>query len=364
MKIELDAPCLGEIEKKYLGKVINRGFVSTFGPFVPEFEKKFSNYLNVKGAVSLQSGTAAIYMSLYESGVGPGDEVIVPALTFAATVNPVLYVGATPVIVDVDSNTWNIDPVKIREAITDKTKAVIPVHLYGNPCHMKEVMNIAKECELYVIEDATESLGAKFNGKHTGVFGNFGCFSFNGNKLITTGGGGMIVGSDLDKIEHIRYLVNQSKDKDIPGLHSEIGFNFRMTNIEAALGLAQFEKIDRFLEKKKVFREIYQKILGDLPWVSFQDKYSNAMESWWLTCIKIKKAINIPELMQNLKGKDIPTRRIFMPLDKMPYLKKYSTSCPNASEIYNRSICLPGSTLNREEDMQKTALMIRRALGG
>ncbi len=362
MKIELDAPCLGAREKKYLNKVINRGFVSTFGPFIPEFEKIVANYLNIKGAVALQSGTAAIYMSLYELGIGLGDEVIVPALTFTATVNPVLCVGATPVIVDVDMKTWNIDPQKIKEAITEKTKAIIPVHLYGNPCHMKEIMDIAKENELYVIEDATESLGAKFNGKYTGVFGDFGCFSFNGNKLITTGGGGMVVSNNIDSTEHIRYLANQAKDKDRPGFHSEMGFNYRMTNIEAALGLAQFEKIDQFLAKKKVFRGIYQEILGDLPCVSFQDKHGNAEESCWFTCIKINKKIDISDLIQSLENKNIPTRRIFMPLNKMPYFKKYSKICSNAWEIYNRGICLPSSTVNGKNNIKETALIIREVL--
>jgi perosamine synthetase len=363
-KIELDAPNVGEIEKEYLCKAVDSGFISSVGPFVTEFEKKVTDYVGAKGAVAVQSGTAAIRISLYEAGIGPGDEVIVPALTFAATVNPVLYVGATPVIVDVDSNTWNMDPVKIKEAITTKTKAIIPVHLYGNPCNMKEIIGIAREYGLYVIEDATESLGAKFNDKYTGAFGDFGCFSFNGNKLITTGGGGMVVGDDLDKIEHIRYLVNQAKDKERPGFHSEIGFNSRMTNIEAALGLAQFEKINKFLEKKEVSRTIYQKVLGDLPWVSFQDKYTDAIESWWFTCIKVEKEINIPELMQSLKRKNIPSRRIFMPLNEMPYLKEYSANCPNASEIYDDGMCLPSSTLNTEEDIQETALMIREVLGG
>ena len=167
-EIFLDSPNIGELEKTYLNKAIDTGFVSTFGPFVPEFEEGFAKYLGVEKAVSLQSGTAALHMALYELGIGNNDEVVVPALTFVATVNPVLYVGATPVIVDVDINTWNIDPVKIKEAITDKTKAIIPVHLYGSPCNMDEIMDIAKKYGLYVIEDATESLGTKYKGKYTG----------------------------------------------------------------------------------------------------------------------------------------------------------------------------------------------------
>ncbi len=364
LKIELDAPNVGELEKKYLDEVIKKGFVSTFGPFIPEFERKIAEFLGVKGAVALQSGTAAIHMALYELGIRPGDEVIVPALTFAATVNPVLYTGATPVIVDVDSKTWNIDPQKIRQAITKKTKAVIPVHLYGNPCHMMEIVDIAEEHDLYVIEDVTESLGAKLNGKHTGDFGEFGCFSFNGNKLITTGGGGMIVSNNIEKIEHIRYLANQAKDKDRPGCHSEMGFNYRMTNVEAALGLAQFERMSEFLDKKRAFKEIYQEVLGDLSGVYFQQAHENVTESCWFTCIAIENEAKVSDVMQQLKEKGISTRRIFVPLGEMPYLRKYATMCSNAHAVYDRGICLPGSVLNEESDIKEVALIMREILGG
>ena len=362
MKIELDAPNVGELEKKYLSQVIDHGFVSTFGPFISEFEKRMADYLGAAAAAAVQSGTAAISMALHESGIGPGDEVIVPPLTFTATVNPVLYVGATPVIVDVDPFTWNIDPLKIKKAITSRTKAVIPVHLYGNPCDMSGIMDVAGQYGLCVIEDATESLGATFNSRHTGTFGDFGCFSFNGNKLITTGGGGMIVSNNIEKIDHIRYLVNQAKDKDNPSFHSEMGFNYRMTNIEAALGMAQFEKMEGFLEKKRIFKEIYKEAFADLPHVRFQEKYPGAQESFWFTCISIHNGRDIPELMQVLKKKEIPTRRIFVPVNEMPYLKKFPAHCPCADEIYKTGLCLPSSTSNQEEAIQETALIIKEVI--
>lgn len=189
-KVYLDDPNLGNLEKKYLTKAIDTNFVSIVGPFVPKFEEKFARYIGAKKAVSTQSGTAALHIALYELGIGEGDEVIVPALTFIATINPILYVGATPVIVDVSPKTWNIEAEEIEKVITKKTKALIPVHLYGNPCNLDEIIEIAKEHNLFVIEDATESLGASYKGRQTGTFGDFGCFSFNGNKLITTGGRG------------------------------------------------------------------------------------------------------------------------------------------------------------------------------
>ena len=362
-KVYLDSPNLGSTEKEYLTRAIDVGYVSTIGPFVPEFEDKFAKYVGVKRAVSVQSGTAAIHMALYELGIGRDDEVIVPSLTFVATINPVLYVGPKPVIVDVDPETWNIDPEEIKKAVTEKTKAIIPVHLYGNPCDMDSIMKIAEEYSLYVIEDATESLGATYKGKQTGTFGNMGCFSFNGNKLITTGGGGMVVTNDKTKSGHIKFLVNQARDDSKGYYHPEMGFNYRMTNVEAALGLAQLRRIDEFLNKKRKFRQIYQEILGDLPYVKFQKEYDGAEGSWWLSCIKVEE-INIDGLMQKSKEKGIQTRRIFIPVQEMPYLRNYSKPCPNACEIYEKGICLPSSTLNAVNTIKEAGLVIKEILNG
>ena len=259
MNIYLDDPNIGDLEKEYMARALESGFVSTVGPFVPEFEEGFAEYIQSAGGVSTQSGTAALHMALHELGIGEGDEVIVPVLTFVATVNPVLYVGATPVFVDVDRETWNVDPAEIKKSISERTKAIIPVHLYGNPCDMEAIMRIAKRHGLYVIEDATESLGATYHGKYMGTFGDFGCFSFNGNKIITTGGGGMIVGDDAEGLAHIRYLINQAKDASREDYHEEVGFNYRMTNIEAALGMAQLQRLDNFLGKKGYFGQFMSK---------------------------------------------------------------------------------------------------------
>ncbi len=360
--IEMDAPCLGEAEKKYLSKAIDSGFVSSAGPFVPEFEAKVAAFLKVSSAVALQSGTAAIHMALVAAGIGPGDEVIVPSLTFAATVNPILYVGAVPVIVDVDPATWNIDPVKIKAALTKKTQAIIPVHVYGNPCAMDEIMGLAARHGFAVIEDATESLGAEFLGKPAGTFGDFGCLSFNGNKTITTGGGGMLVGQETQRLEHVRYLANQAKDKVQPGFHAEMGFNYRMTNIEAALGLAQCGNIEAFLARKRNFRKIYEKALLPVKGVGFQDKLDNAEPSCWLTCLRLPQAVPLGPLMEALRQKHIPTRRVFMPLPQMPYLKTYAKECPQAQDIFEHGLCLPSSTMNTEKDIEQAAEIIRKVI--
>ena len=364
MNIQLDAPNVGKLEKEYLNNCIDSTFISTFGPFVPEFEEKFARYIGAERAVSTQSGTAALHMALYELGIGEGDEVIVPDLTFIATINPILYVGATPVIVDVSPKTWNIEAEEIEKAITKKTKALIPVHLYGNPCNLDKIIEIAKEHNLFVIEDATESLGATYKKRQTGTFGDFGCFSFNGNKIITTGGGGMIVSNNQKQAEHVKFLVNQARDASKGSYHPEVGFNYRMTNIEAALGLAQLERISGFLIKKRKFRKIYQEILSELSYIKFQKEYENVEGSCWLNCIKIEKEIDFSNLMIKLKEKGIPSKRIFIPACEMPYLKEFSKSCPNACEIYNQSISLPSSTLNDEEGTKNAALIIKEILNG
>ena len=362
-QIHLDAPNVGELEKKYLDSAIDSGFVSTIGPFVREFEGKFAGYLGAKRSASTQSGTAAIHIALYELGVGQGDEVIVPALTFIATVNPVIYVGAKPVFVDVEMGTWNIDPGEIEKNITDKTKAIIPVHLYGNPCNMDEIMKIAKRHDLRVIEDATESLGAKYKGRHTGTFGDFGCFSFNGNKIITTGGGGMVVGSDLKRLEHIKFLANQARDESKGYYHPEIGFNDRMTNIEAAIGLAQLERLNGFIDKKKRFNAIYREELKGLDHVDFQEGYEDTEASHWLTCVIFKKDIDISGLQDELKKRDVVTRRLFIPVVEFPPYKGYKKSeYKNSYLMYERGLCLPGSTLNSEDDIRYVCDALKTSL--
>lgn len=363
-KIMLDAPNIGENEKRYVIEAIDSGYVSTVGPFVSAFEERFAGYLGEKKAVSTQSGTSAIHMALYELGIrGAEKEVIVPALTFVATVNPVVYVGATPVFADIEKSTWNMDPEDLERKITDKTAAIIPVHLYGNPCDMDAIMRIAQKHGIPVVEDATESLGAKFNGKYTGTFGDFGCFSFNGNKIITTGGGGMIIGKDEAKMDHIKFLVNQARDTDSEYFHSEIGFNYRMTNIESALGMAQMDRLDGFLSLKKSFDSIYRKELGDIDEISFQETYSGSESSCWLSCICLKDGMDVEEFRSRLKKSGIPTRRVFTPVVAFPpYATKGTHGADNAYKVYRNGVCLPGSTLNSEEDIVFICENIRKAV--
>ncbi|MBF0479354.1 MAG: aminotransferase class V-fold PLP-dependent enzyme [Candidatus Omnitrophica bacterium] len=362
-EIFLDAPNLGDLEKRYLCEAIDSGYVSTVGPFIPQFEQRFAEWMGSPWAVATQSGTASLHMALYQLGIGPGDEVIVPALTFVASINPILYVGATPVLADIDLMTWNIDPKKMEQVITPKTKAVIPVHLFGNPCAMKEILEIAQRHKLFVIEDATESLGASFDGRMTGTLGDLGCFSFNGNKIMTTGGGGMILGKDKDSISHIRFLVNQGRDESRGYFHPEMGFNYRMTNLEAALGLAQMDRLKEFLQKKKRYHEIYQDELSGFKNIIFQREVPKAQSTWWLNSVLIPDHKDLASVQNQLKEQGIPTRRFFMPVTEFPMFSENGRSgFPNTYQVFEKGLCLPSSTLNQEEDVVNIARQLIKIL--
>lgn len=362
MPLLLDAPNLGEREKEMLLQCVDSTYVSTAGPFVPEFEDRFARYLGAAAAVAVQSGTAAIHIALLELGIGAGDEVIVPALSFVASVNPVLYAGASPVLVDVDADTWTLDLRKVRQAVTPRTKAIIPVHIYGNPCDMDALLEICRQRNIAIVEDATESLGGTWRGKPTGTFGELGCFSFNGNKLITTGGGGMVVSRDPERAKRVKFLVNQSRDASKGYYHPELGYNYRMTNLEASLGLAQMERIDYFLRKKRLFAHVYKEALDGLPGVALQKETPGGESAWWLPSITVEH-IPVPKLQEALRERGVPTRRIFSPLHTYPYLQQHAPfPCPNAERIYEQGLNLPASTANDEESVRRAAEIVREVL--
>ena len=358
IKIPLDWPNIGELEKKYLLEAIDSGFVSSSGPLIAEFESRFAAFVSAEHAVAVSSGTCGLHLALRLLGIGPGDEVIVPSLTFIATVNPVTYVGATPVVVDVTPDTWTLDPVKTKDAITPRTKAIIPVHLYGNPADLNSICDLANNYGIYVIEDAAESLGATISGKMTGTFGHIGVFSFNGNKVITTGSGGMIVTADSKIAERARLLVNQGREKEqTEYMHSEIGYNYRLTNLQAALGLAQLERLPQFLKAKKNISGIYHRLLDSLPGIEFQKELPEARSSLWLTSILIdpgKFGEEKTALMKRLISQGIQVRPLFIPMHRQPCffemgLKKNSI----ADDLYNRGINLPSATFLTDESVRE-----------
>ena len=352
--IHLDAPDIGPVEKEKVCAAIDSGYVSTFGPLVGDFEKAFAGVVGAPRAVAVQSGTAALHMALHILGVGEGDEVIVPATTFAATLHAVMYVRATPVIVDIDPKTWCLCPAAFKAAITPRTRAVIPVHLYGNASDMEHITAIAAAAGIFVVEDATESLSAFLSGRHLGMFGDIGCFSFNGNKLMTTGGGGMMVARSSTVLDRAVYLVNQANPREGQEGFQEVGFNYRMPNLNAALGLAQLSRLNGFIELKKSFHRIYEAKLRARGICGMQEIYPGADPSWWFTAVIFKDNAEVIRVHEGLKKMGIPSRRIFKPMQTFQYAGTFQRgSCDNANRLYDRGLCLPSSTLNTEKIIEE-----------
>ena len=363
IRIPLDAPNIGELEKEYVMRALDSGFVSSVGPMVAEFEERFAAYVGAPYAVATVNGTAALHLALRLLSIGPGDEVIVPALTFIATANPVIYVGATPVVVDVDPLTWDIDPAEVEKAITERTRDVISVHLYGNPADMHRIMELARNHGLCVVEDATEALGSTYKGRHTGTFGHIGVFSFNGNKVITTGGGGMLVTGDPDLASRARLLVNQGR---APGAieyeHVEIGYNYRLTNLQAALGLAQLERLPEFLNTKKHISRLYRQELANMPGITWQQELSGVESNWWLFSILVdreKFGEDKLSIMERLRKYGIQVRPLFKPVPQQPCYKQYDIKrCPVADDLYKRGLNLPSASFLMKEDIQETCAVL------
>ncbi|MCG9967991.1 LegC family aminotransferase [Pelotomaculum terephthalicicum JT] len=366
MRIPLDAPNIGELEKEYVMRAFESGYVSSAGPMVAEFEERFAVYVGARFAVAIVNGTSAIHLALRLLDIGPGDEVIVPALTFIATVNPVLYVGATPVIVDVDPATWNIDVDKMKKALTARTRAIIPVHLYGNPADMTSLMKVAFNHNLRVVEDATEALGATCKGKSAGTIADMGVFSFNGNKVITTGGGGMLVTNNSDLANRARLLVNQGREAGIFEYeHQEIGYNFRLNNLQAALGLAQLERLPEFLKNKRRYAALYREMFKDVTGLSWQKELGEAKSNWWLFSLLMDRehfGENRAEVARRLLARGIQVRPLFTPLSRQPaFASAGFAKCPVAENLHERGLNLPGASFLTEEDIYEVG---RAILGG
>lgn len=365
-RVSLDAPSIGELEKEYVMRALESGFVSSVGPMVSEFEERFAAYVGASYSVATVNGTAALHLALRLLGIGPGDEVIVPALTFIATANPVIYVGATPVVVDVDPLTWNIDPAEVEKVITERTRAVIPVHLYGNPVDMQRIMELARNHDLYVVEDATEALGSTYKGQHAGTFGDIGVFSFNGNKIITTGGGGMLVTNNPELATRARLLVNQGRvPKTIEYEHLEVGYNYRLTNLQAALGLAQLERLPEFLAVKRRNSALYRELLKETPGLEWQQELDGAVSNWWLFSVLIDPGTfgsDRNSVREKLIAAGVQVRPLFKPLTKQPVYKNHSLNgCPIAESLHEKGLNLPGASFLTMEDIRQVCQVL---LGG
>ena len=326
--IPLHEPCLGTAEQERLEQCIASGFVSTSGRTVSEFESAFARYVGSSYAVATSSGTAALHVALVAAGVQPGDTVLIPDLTFVATANSILYCGARPALVDVSAETWCMDPDVLRDAchqlIRDQhqLKAIVPVHLYGCAGPMDEILDIAKSFGLMVIEDAAEALGTTYRGAQAGTLGTAGCFSFNGNKIITTGSGGMICTNSKDLSERIRHLINQAKDKNAGYFHTEMGFNYGMNNLAGAMGMAQLDRLPDLLKKKHEIASRYQEAFCDIPSVRCHDDTYRPDQNHWLFSVQLQEIEQREVWMQAGNEHGIELRPFFTPLHQQPFLKQ------------------------------------------
>lgn len=354
-RIPVMTPQLNGKELQYVTECITTGWISSQGAFVKRFEKDFAAYCKAPFGVAVSNGTVAIHLALAALGIKEGDEVIVPDLTFAASVNAVIYCGATPVLADVDPETWTLSPESVRSLITPKTKAIMPVHLYGHPCDMDPLLAIAKEHNLLVVEDCAEALGTLYKGKHVGTFGQAATFSFFGNKTITTGEGGMVLFNDEAIYNKALVLRDHGMSKQKRYWHDFVGFNYRMTNIQAAIGCAQLERLDEFVNAKRRMAKIYNEGLSSLSHIQRPAEKDFAFNGYWLyTCIiEPGTGVSRDELIEKLAKNGVETRPVFYPLHEMPpyvqYIRK-GQAFPVTEYLSRNGISLPSSvTITQEE---------------
>ena len=361
MKIPIAEPLLGEKELNNVIEAVKSGWISSKGRFIPEFEQKFAGYCGVKYGVATSSGTVALHLALEALGIGEDDEVIVPTLTFIATANTVRYTGAKPVFIDSHPDYWCLDPEKVEEAITPKTKAIIPVHLYGHPGDMEAITNIARRHSLYIIEDAAEAHGAEYKGRKVGSFGDISCFSFYANKIITTGEGGMCLTNDEKLVERMRILRDHGMNPYKRYWHDVIGFNYRMTNMQAAVGVAQLEKIDEFITRKREIAKVYNSLLKDIEGLVLPPEMPWAKNVYWMYSILIEDKFSLTknELMERMDELGIETRPLFYPVHSMPPYNE-GNSFPIAEELSRKGINLPSGVKLSQEEIESIA----QAIGG
>jgi perosamine synthetase len=379
--IPLSVPFLGGNEWKYMKECLDTNYVSSVGPFVNRFESMIADYLGIKHAVACVNGTSALHVALLVSGVKPEEEVLVSSLTFIAPVNAIRYVGAWPVFVDAEADFWQMDSQKLADFLEKKCRwqsgkllnrdngrrirAILPVHILGHPVDIDPIIEVAREYDLVVIEDATECLGARYKDKMTGTIGDISCFSFNGNKIITTGGGGMIVTANSDWARRARYLTTQAKDDPIEYIHNEIGFNFRMTNIQAAMGCAQMEQLDTHIEKKRRIAEHYTKALATIPGIKLMREAKWAKSIYWLYTILVDDQLfgmDNRKLLDYLASRNIQTRFFWQPNHLSTAHRGASmTDCPVSERLYRQGLSIPCSVGASSLQLEKVIDSIRAA---
>ena len=368
-RIFLASPHMSEegYEKEYIKEAFDTNWIAPLGENVNKFEEELANYVGAKCGAALSAGTAAIHMALKALDVKEGDIVFCSSLTFSATANPIIYQNATPVFIDCDRETWNMDPEALKKAFEKypNPKAVVIVHLYGTPAKMDEIMAICNEHNVPLVEDAAESLGATYKGKQTGTFGKYGIFSFNGNKIITTSGGGMLVSDDEERIQKVRFWATQSRDKARYYQHSEIGYNYRMSNIVAGIGRGQLKVLNDRLAKKKEIYETYKEGFKDITEIEMKPVPVDTKPNYWLSTMLLKEESKVTPLniMEALEKENIESRPIWKPMHMQPVFDKYDfikvEDKPVSEDIFARGVCLPSDTKMTKVEQQEVIRIIK-----
>jgi len=372
-RIYLSSPHMSGSEQQYVKEAFDTNWVAPLGPNVDAFEDSLAQYCGVKSAAALSSGTAAIHLALIILGVERGDEVITSTFTFSATVNPIVYQGAIPVLIDSEPGSWNMDPELLEKAIKDrlqkgkKPKAIIPVHLYGMPANMAEIMRIADHYEIPVVEDAAEALGSRYMGRPAGSFGKMGVLSFNGNKIITTSGGGALISNEKGLIEKARFLATQARDSAPHYQHSQIGYNYRMSNVLAGIGRGQLEAIEQKVSRRRAINSWYQEILSDTQGILF---HTNPTDEYfsnnWLTCILIDHeitGIDKENLRLALEAANIEARPLWKPMHMQPIFQAFPSFTNGTSEkLFANGLCLPSGSNLTDFDLERISEVLKREL--
>lgn len=389
--IPLSIPEISGNEWRYVKQALDDNWVSSVGPFVGRFEEEVARVAGVPHAVATVNGTSAIHVALVALGVGPGDAVIVPTLTFIGTVNPVRYCGAEPIFIDAEPVSWTLDPDAVARYLSEGTmfdrenqcwrdrqtrrrlRAIVPVHLYGHPADMDPILELAGRFGLDVVEDATEAIGAGYKGRPVGSLGRAGCFSFNGNKVITTGGGGMVVTADRALADRVRYLTTQARDDDREYVHHEVGFNYRLTNLQAALGLAQIERLPDFLAIKRRHARHYTEALASIPGIVPQGCHPWAESTHWLFSVQVRPeryGCDRRGLIRALERAKIESRPLFRPIHLLPpyqgnpvWNRTGPGGAPAAEAIYADGVNLPSSVGLSQDDVACVCDVIARRAG-
>ena len=370
-KIFLASPHMSDegYEKEYIKEAFDTNWIAPLGENVNKFEEELVKYVSINNAAALSAGTAAIHMALKALGVKEGDIVFCQSLTFSATANPIIYQNATPVFIDSEYETWNMNPLSLEKAFEKypNPKAVVVVNLYGTPAKLDEILKICKKHNTPLIEDAAESLGATLNGKQTGTFGEFGIYSFNGNKIITTSGGGMLVSNDTEKIKKVRFWSTQSREPARHYEHKEIGYNYRMSNICAGIGRGQLKVLDKRIAKKTEIYETYKEAFKDIPEIKMQPYLKNSTPNHWLSSILLEKNSKVKplDIIVALEKANIESRPIWKPMHLQPVFADYDFITTEEKEsisqdIFERGVCLPSDTKMTKEEQEKVIETIKK----